>query len=282
MSSVAHSLQCYLQDACSHGSPREGRILSTGCIFSRTAPAWIILHKNRLLQHGSPMDYSSCRDYALAWATLHRLQLPLGHVHVLQHVVPHGLHCGYCLHWSAMGCRETTYFTMVFSRGCREISVPVPGTHPLLLLHWPGCLQGCLSHIFFVPLSQLPHSIFTLSKICYHRGATNIGSWPHFGQQRVHPGTSWNCPCLTWGQILISSYGSCPCSSPLLPNPCHVNWIYWPKHSVSAWLGPYLGTAGKASRGCCRLMHYSKHLGCCRGFWNKCTLKLPSFLLFLS
>lgn len=183
--------------------------------------------------------------------------------------------------WSTTGCRETTNFTVVFSRGCREISVPVPGAHPSLL-HWSVCLQGCLSHIFLVSLSQVPHSIFTLSKICYHRGATNIGGWPSFSQQWVHLRTSWNHLCLTQEQILISSYRSCPCSSHLLLNLCYVNQIYWPKHSISAWLGPSLGTAGKASCGRCRLIHYSKHLDCCRGFWNKRTLKLPGFLLFRS
>jgi len=49
---------------------------------------------------------------------------------------------------SSVGCRGTACLTMVCSRGCRGISVPVPEYLLPLLPHQPWCLQSCLSHIF--------------------------------------------------------------------------------------------------------------------------------------
>lgn len=40
------------------------------------------------------MGHNSCQKPAPAWA-LHRLQLPSGHIYLIQHSVLHGLQCGY-------------------------------------------------------------------------------------------------------------------------------------------------------------------------------------------
>lgn len=53
---------------------------------------------------------------------------------------------------SSMGCSETTWFTKVLPRGCRETSASAPRAPSPLLL----CLQGCFSHIFLTPFLSHP------------------------------------------------------------------------------------------------------------------------------
>ena len=66
------------------------------------------------------------------------------------------------------GKKNQTCFTLICSRVCRGISAPVPGAPPLLLLRWPGCLQGCFSHFFLTPLSHRCCTMFfTLSQTCF-------------------------------------------------------------------------------------------------------------------
>ncbi|KAF1654855.1 Beta-galactosidase, partial [Eudyptes chrysocome] len=65
-----------------------------------------------------------------------------------------------------------------------QLSSPLNGVHDRAYVSVNGVNIGCFSHIF----SLLSHScytvFFTLSEICYHRGATNITDGLSFGQWR--------------------------------------------------------------------------------------------------
>jgi len=64
--------------------------------FFKTCSSMGSLHRvqyfrNGLLHLGSPTGHSSCQERATVLAPLHSLQLPSGHIHLLQHRVLHGL-----------------------------------------------------------------------------------------------------------------------------------------------------------------------------------------------
>jgi len=101
----------------------SGLLMLFRCSVVGSLPWDIVLYE--LLQHGSfpwgavlpellwcvsPTVCSSCQDPAPTWA-LHRLQLPSGHIHLMQHWVLHGqkngclLACG--LLQAARGCSTT-------------------------------------------------------------------------------------------------------------------------------------------------------------------------------
>lgn len=88
---------------------------------------------------------------------LQRLQMDLCSI-----VGFHGLQGYRCL---TMGC----------TRGCREISAPVPEAPPVsCLLHWHGFLQRtfpCIFILFFLPavvVQILPFPIFVVPKMLHH------------------------------------------------------------------------------------------------------------------
>jgi len=108
---------------------------------SGTAPQWVphgsqVLPENLIVCGLLSMGCSYCQQPAPVW-DLHELQG--GYV----------LHCGVL--WASRG---TTYFTMVFSMGCRGISALMPGASPPLLLLALVASGLFLSHNL-TPLSQL-------------------------------------------------------------------------------------------------------------------------------
>lgn len=94
-------------------------------------------------------------------------------------------------------------FTMILSPGFKGISAPATGacnpSHSLLLLTSAWLFLTWISYAF----SQLLHSIFILSIICYHRGTAKITDGLNFGNQWAHFGVNWNWLCSTQGQLLI-------------------------------------------------------------------------------
>ena len=163
------------------------------CSVVGSLPWDIVLYE--LLQHGSfpwgavlpellwcvsPTVCSSCQDPAPTWA-LHRLQLPSGHIHLMQHWVLHGqkngclLACG--LLQAARGCSTTRSSPWAAGEsllGLLEHLLP-------LLLHWAWCLHGCFT-FFLTPLSQLSRSVFypfinVFFQRCHHLGCGTQLCW---------------------------------------------------------------------------------------------------------
>lgn len=86
------------------------------------------------------------QDKLAAWA-LHRLQfLQGGHVHLLHHMVPHGLQRGYLL---CLGLLHRLQGKLLQHHLLPLLPLP------------PWCLQGCFSHFCLTPVS--PGQSFALS-----------------------------------------------------------------------------------------------------------------------
>lgn len=123
-----------------------------------------------------------------------------------------------------MGCWGTC-LTMVFTRGCRGVSAPVPGVHapPSLYCSWD--LQSSFSHIFsLTSLAAIPpvqqHS--SPSQICFPSSTAAIPYGLGPDQLQVHLGARWHWLHQTLEKLLAASQRNHFCS-PLLPKPCHAN-----------------------------------------------------------
>lgn len=126
--------------------------------------------------------------------------------------------------WTLMGCRGTTYVTMVLSTECREISAPVSGALPPFSFPlW--CMQIVsltFSHSSFPePIVQdfLPFFIYATT------GALPI---PLLGSLWAAAGLPWSYLKMALGDV---GAASCifpqkpPVQPPLPPKPCHINTV---------------------------------------------------------
>lgn len=149
-----------------HGSPTGSQVLhKTWSCQQASAPAWRVLH------HGVSLSYSFLQEISTTvacspWWTVGSMSAPL---------------------WTSMG--QLTLQTTLPQATWKSLLQTLE--HLLaLLLHWPRGLQGCFSHIFshfFVP-----HSIFTVSSICYQRGAASIAEGFSFAQWWIYFGVIQN------------------------------------------------------------------------------------------
>lgn len=130
-----------------------------------------------------------------------QLAVPSGNNHLLQHGVLHGLQL--LQHNHLQGLQGNTCFTKVVSTGCRGVSAPVPVAPP----HYPSSPTLAPARLFlshFPSLSQLLHSIFTLSWAHCHRGATIL--FEGLGCACAgSAGDGWNGLCLAWCSPSLSS-----------------------------------------------------------------------------
>lgn len=111
-----------------------------------------------------------------------------------------------------------------------------------LLLHWPWCLKGCCARFLFLFLLHSCCAVVFLPVIKYHR----VSSAPLMGSALGSGGAALELArtgCQfwgqMWGQLLVSSHRSHPCSSsatktlPHQPNSCVIEreWSLYHKHT---------------------------------------------------
>jgi len=198
-----HGLQSFRNRLHQRGSPVESQVL----------PANLIWHG--LL---SPRVHRSCQEPAPSAGS------PQGHS-LLQastsSSVGYSMGCRWISAppWTSMGCRWTACLTMVFTMvqaagesllWCLKDLLP-------LLLPWPWCLQGCVSHIISflslltaAGLAQVLGFFFPSFQICYHRVTTAVTDGLSLGQWQVHFGASWHWLYQTEGKLLAASHRSHP------------------------------------------------------------------------
>ena len=191
--------------------------------------------RNRLLQnrlvHCDPWDHNSCQQTCSGTGSplsmgpqvlpgvCYSMGFPLGHsllwVHPLALVWGHpGAAGGYLFHhgppWTA-GQQPASPRSSPWAAG--ESLLRQVQRLPILLLHWPWCLQNFFTHI--VSLSTgVPQQVFPLLKY-----VTTVADGLGLGQQLVHLGASWHWFYWTCGKLLTEAAPV----APLLPRPCHAN-----------------------------------------------------------
>lgn len=90
-------------------------------------------------------------------------------------MLQHRLQCRYLVqHGPFHGLQGNIFFVIVFSVGCREISVPVPGAPPSTSSSSLTCAFPGLFLTLFSPRFSLPGKHFTLFKMCFHRSTTSL------------------------------------------------------------------------------------------------------------
>lgn len=147
------------------------------------------------------IDCSSCQKFASTW-DLRGLQLPSGHIQLLQHGVSTGCSVVFSSVWSLCEFLGNTFSCT--TTGVVGKSLLNCLEHFLFLLS-PSCLQGCF--IFLIPLSvtaasqcflPFPNYVITEATLEFLMSSD-------FGHWCVWFGTSWNWMCLTRSQLLVSS-----------------------------------------------------------------------------
>lgn len=106
-----------------------------------------------------------------------------------------------------------------------------------LLWHLEHLFSSCFTDLgaWIVVYFPLSHSLTAAGQLFllffkYHRSSTIIADGLSFGQQWVHLGASWNCPCLCRGRFFLPLTEASPGSLPLwYQKPWHIN----PKHRAT-------------------------------------------------
>lgn len=115
----------------------------------------------------------------------HELQFPLGHTYLLWCAVICRLQMGVCFTVASKSCIRRVTFAMVFTMGCRGVSVWVPGAP--LLSPLQSYFSGVFSLLAAVVQQVLPLSSSDLWWVC--------------------PAAIWTWTCLT-RELLLVSYRS--------------------------------------------------------------------------
>lgn len=157
---------------------RQFKTFSLSCSFLLMlfpSSAWIL----SMGYSPSGMDCSSIsplwvaipnRKPAPAWAPW-RLQLPLGHIHLLECGFSTGRSMEICSGISSTDCMRTTCFIIVFSTGCREFSALAPGAplplHLPELWYLPGCFTWFYSFLLAAAVQCFNPFLNMLSQRCH-------------------------------------------------------------------------------------------------------------------